>query len=897
MKKILALVLALVMTMSMATISSGAAYSDADSVQYVDAVNTLSALGVLGGYADGSIRPQADVTRGAAAKMVAMVATGSNTTAIGYYAGTTSFADVPATHTFADAVAFCVARGIVAGYGNGLYGVADNVKGWAVAKMVLVAMGYDAEAYGLTGSGQDALNTITLASQVGLFAGMKSDFVATAAASREECAQIIYNALTIQGVAKRAVTTDGVTTYGDSGKCLLGNYISSAVYDDATKPALAQLSKGVITANDDTGAAYGYTEIGNVKLTNKTGKDLVGHMVAYVDTKAYNADGSITAFNVVDLSSVVTVSTADTYTLGTEAAYAAKFGSKDVANADDYMSFSNYNKDSQAREGVDGYAANAGTYVLYNGEIVSYLTAVSDLSVLDVATTNYAKGYYTVSLGEDVYAKVSANLDKSDFDKIVSDEAIDWLGLLSAYVTEEEVVYITTVCGSKLAIAPVQTVEGKITKVNDSAAKIYIDGKEYEYVTSESAAATALEISVMAAGLTDMTNTYTFYLDQAGKVFGYKAVTTADTNTYTPVYVVGTNAVPAGTDAYGTTAYNYNIQYYTMDGSVKLANYASLNGKKVVGTVVSSATEVEYDALVCGWYLMADVAGGVAIKEITDASGYYTDWGNLEDDFALTATTTSAFGGFINKASTFLYSDADPEVSATNKDALVKTGAHANTIAAESYVEVLYKDSANFGAYDVVAAWIVDDFAGEDLETEFVYVVSYEGYIGVDATKTYALQSYKVIDKNGNAVDATYAVATEDAADYVGGWYALTTNTATGLTTFDGEYSETITWVEGAESYVIDGVTYLNNGSEFVVASDVKFHDLRAAVVEYYTEEAATSVAAMQAIEGEDWAADAIFTVDTVTGVKTIIAVVIFDYVEEEAPEAPVVPDAPAQGE
>ena len=58
MKKILALVLALVMTMSVATISSSAAYSDADKVQYVDAVNAMSALGVMGGYADGSIRPR-----------------------------------------------------------------------------------------------------------------------------------------------------------------------------------------------------------------------------------------------------------------------------------------------------------------------------------------------------------------------------------------------------------------------------------------------------------------------------------------------------------------------------------------------------------------------------------------------------------------------------------------------------------------------------------------------------------------------------------------------------------------------------------------------------------------------------------------------------------------------
>ena len=370
MKKILALVLALVMTMSLATISSGAAYSDADKVQYVDAVNTLSAYGVLGGYADGSIRPQADVTRGAAAKMVAMVATGSNTTTIGYYKGTSTFADVPATHTFADAVAFCVARGIVAGYGNGQYGVADNVKGWAVAKMVLVAMGYDAKAFGMEGAGS-ALNTITLASQKGLFAGMAADFDANAAASREECAQIIYNALNKTGVAKGNMNSDGSYTYVPSSAKLQDNYNT--------------IVKEVLTENQATGAAY--TVINGVNYNLETGLDLIGHKVAVVKSSAAKTDAAgqtyYDAFAVVDLSSVVTVA-AD---LSGETKFDAAFGKAAISDAGAKV-FKNYAEVSADDGFVDGTSAKAGTYVLYTDENGA-------ISLVSALTSDFSVGYVT----------------------------------------------------------------------------------------------------------------------------------------------------------------------------------------------------------------------------------------------------------------------------------------------------------------------------------------------------------------------------------------------------------------------------------------------------------------------------------------------------------------------
>ena len=78
MRKFLALVLALVMTMSLVTVSAGAAtdFTDDAAIVNEEAVEVLNAIGILGGYADGSFRPQGVLTRGAGAKMIAYLMLG-----------------------------------------------------------------------------------------------------------------------------------------------------------------------------------------------------------------------------------------------------------------------------------------------------------------------------------------------------------------------------------------------------------------------------------------------------------------------------------------------------------------------------------------------------------------------------------------------------------------------------------------------------------------------------------------------------------------------------------------------------------------------------------------------------------------------------------------------------
>ena len=83
MKKFLSLVLALAMTLSLVTISAGAKdFADSDELsgeQYEEAVNVMSEMGIIDGYAGGDFQPQGTLTRGAAAKIIACMMLGKTT--------------------------------------------------------------------------------------------------------------------------------------------------------------------------------------------------------------------------------------------------------------------------------------------------------------------------------------------------------------------------------------------------------------------------------------------------------------------------------------------------------------------------------------------------------------------------------------------------------------------------------------------------------------------------------------------------------------------------------------------------------------------------------------------------------------------------------------------------
>ena len=191
MKKFLSLVLALVMTMSLVTISAGAKdFDDNGDIDYKEAVDVISALGIVDGYSDGSFRPDGSLTRGAAAKIICNLILGP-TTASALSATTAPFKDVPTTNTFAGYITYCSQQGIISGYGDGTFRPTGSLTGNAFMKMLLGALGYDSSIEGYTGSNWQ-VNVTKQAIGIGLDDG-NDDFVGSRTVTRQEACLYAFN--------------------------------------------------------------------------------------------------------------------------------------------------------------------------------------------------------------------------------------------------------------------------------------------------------------------------------------------------------------------------------------------------------------------------------------------------------------------------------------------------------------------------------------------------------------------------------------------------------------------------------------------------------------------------------------------------------------------------------
>ena len=213
MKKFLSLVLALVMTMSLVTVSAGAKdFTDSSKINYKEAVDVMSAVKVIDGYAEGDFRPSATLTRGAAAKIICNLILGP-TTASALVADAAPYKDVPTNHTFAGYIAYCQKEGIISGYADGTFRPAASLTGYAFMKMLLGALGYDAEVEQYTGANW-SINVAKRAMNIGLKDGLIGDFNGVKAVTREEACLYAFNTLQatmVEYSAKTSVSTNGTT--------------------------------------------------------------------------------------------------------------------------------------------------------------------------------------------------------------------------------------------------------------------------------------------------------------------------------------------------------------------------------------------------------------------------------------------------------------------------------------------------------------------------------------------------------------------------------------------------------------------------------------------------------------------------------------------------------------
>ena len=218
MKKFLSLVLALVMTMSLVTVSAGAKdFTDSSKINYSEAVDVLSEAKVIDGYADGAFNPSNTLTRGAAAKIICNLILGP-TTASALVADAAPYKDVPTNSTFAGYIAYCQKTGIISGYADGTFKPANSLTGYAFMKMLLGALGYDSAIEGYTGANW-SIAVAKQAINAGLNNSLKGSFNGVKAVTREEACLYAFNTLkaTMVEYDNRIVVGEGSSAVAISG--------------------------------------------------------------------------------------------------------------------------------------------------------------------------------------------------------------------------------------------------------------------------------------------------------------------------------------------------------------------------------------------------------------------------------------------------------------------------------------------------------------------------------------------------------------------------------------------------------------------------------------------------------------------------------------------------------
>ena len=391
MKKFLSLVLALVMTMSLVTVSAGAKdFTDSSKINYSEAVDVMSAAKVIDGYAEGDFRPTATLTRGAAAKIICNMILGP-TTASALVADAAPYKDVPANHTFAGYIAYCQKTGIISGYADGTFEPANTLTGYAFMKMLLGALGYKADVEGYT-SPNWSINVAKQAINAGLNKGLKGDFNGVKAVNREEACLYAFNTLkatmveydttitiggvTVAGARKDVTNSASIETIKNDDKMQFAErYFTkltkkSNVTDDFGRPAVTWINN-----KTEVGTYVDYTTLVSSYTAKVKGGEVyndIGSAAAKFDEVTYYVDGKVQPASVVtDLMSDVKKSNKDTFGASgkgvlTEVYVDTDEETIDVVIINTYIAdvSADYNdKKEYLSVGVKNYGANAPTKV------------------------------------------------------------------------------------------------------------------------------------------------------------------------------------------------------------------------------------------------------------------------------------------------------------------------------------------------------------------------------------------------------------------------------------------------------------------------------------------------------------------------------------------------------
>ena len=246
-KKVLALVLTLALALSVA---AGAAFTDQKQIKNTEAVDACVALNIIGGYPDGSYKPEGNITRAEFTKMLCVLLNGGKEPTLGTAVKPT-FSDVSTSANAAWAEKYiesCVAQGIVSGVGGGKFAPNSNVTGSQAAKMLLVALGYKSDIETFTGAAWE-VNVNVVATKQGLYKGLEG-VDTSKPLTRDAAAQMVWNALQAKEVKY------DYTLVSENGQLVSKTTLVDKVITLLEDKYDAVITKGIVSAIDSNSKGY-----------------------------------------------------------------------------------------------------------------------------------------------------------------------------------------------------------------------------------------------------------------------------------------------------------------------------------------------------------------------------------------------------------------------------------------------------------------------------------------------------------------------------------------------------------------------------------------------------------------------------------------------------------------
>ena len=542
MKKFLSLVLALVMTMSLVTVSAGAKdFTDDDSITYQEAVDVISEIGVVDGYAAGDFKPNEVLTRGAAAKIICNLILGP-TTASALSADTAPFKDVPVTNTFAGYITYCSQQGIISGYADGTFRPTGTLSGNAFMKMLLGALGYDSSIEGYTG-GNWSVSVIKQAAGIGLDDG-NDEFVGSKAVTRQEAALYAFNMLQATMVEydkKDTIVVGDITINTTSTRKDVENNTNTDGNIDGER-------------NGDGLMQFGEKYFKDLEKEDAT--DIFGHPSS---KWVYDGDDVGTYANEADATYVVEDDDMDVGQVVTSSSY-MNYSNSEAKDAKYFLNGDDNEVKSSEQVAVGDIVE---AYENDNGDVETvvvsrYTVAKIDKVDTDVSTAESRNG------ASEVLTLTDLDGDNSNdyYDKY--DDAEKTLrGYASSY--DEGTVLAVAFRDGKfgdevLASYEAEAVTGEVTAFREDET-VTMDGTKYEFARSKDGTAGFVD------GITsnfDFDKEYTIYLTADGYVIGVEGAAGADLSDV--YYVAG---VYGEESRYNASKMTYYAQAVSLaDGSV-----------------------------------------------------------------------------------------------------------------------------------------------------------------------------------------------------------------------------------------------------------------------------------------------------------------------------------------